>query len=125
MAHVSYESGHRVRFAFVRSLKWIKGSGKFLPAAETPGYGRQPVGRYFIAKTIQLWQSPWKLNRHSNLSESLCYYFADLMLFSVQMAETFTKEITDGIGPDLRGILRGYTGLRGCLGIVTKMAVVF
>ena len=29
----------------------------------------------------------------------------------------------DGIGPDLRGILRGYTGLRGCLGIVTKMAV--
>jgi glycolate oxidase len=29
----------------------------------------------------------------------------------------------DGIGPDLRGMLRGYTGLRGCLGIVTKMAV--
>jgi hypothetical protein len=29
----------------------------------------------------------------------------------------------DGIGPDLRGLLRGYTGLRGCLGIVTKMAV--
>jgi hypothetical protein len=29
----------------------------------------------------------------------------------------------DGFGPDLRGLLRGYTGLRGCLGIVTKMAV--
>jgi hypothetical protein len=29
----------------------------------------------------------------------------------------------DGPGPDLRGLLRGYTGLRGCLGIVTKMAV--
>lgn len=29
----------------------------------------------------------------------------------------------DGIGPDLRGLLRGYTGLRGCLGIVTKMAI--
>ena len=29
----------------------------------------------------------------------------------------------DGPGPDLRGILRGFTGLRGCLGIVTKMAV--
>ena len=29
----------------------------------------------------------------------------------------------DGLGPDLRGLLRGYTGLRGCLGIVTKMAV--
>jgi hypothetical protein len=29
----------------------------------------------------------------------------------------------DGIGPDLRGLLRGYTGLRGCLGIVTRMAV--
>ena len=29
----------------------------------------------------------------------------------------------DGIGPDLRGMLRGYTGLRGCLGIVTKMAI--
>ncbi len=26
-------------------------------------------------------------------------------------------------GPDLRGLLRGFTGLRGCLGIVTKMAV--
>lgn len=26
-------------------------------------------------------------------------------------------------GPDLRGMLRGFTGLRGCLGIVTKMAV--
>ncbi len=29
----------------------------------------------------------------------------------------------EGFGPDLRGLLRGYTGLRGCLGIVTKMAV--
>jgi len=29
----------------------------------------------------------------------------------------------EGPGPDLRGLLRGYTGLRGCLGIVTKMAV--
>jgi|PlaIllAssembly_1097288.scaffolds.fasta_scaffold23760_2 hypothetical protein len=29
----------------------------------------------------------------------------------------------DGPGPDLRGILRGFTGLRGCLGIVTKMAI--
>jgi glycolate dehydrogenase FAD-linked subunit len=29
----------------------------------------------------------------------------------------------DGPGPDLRGLLRGYTGLRGCMGIVTKMAV--
>jgi glycolate oxidase len=29
----------------------------------------------------------------------------------------------DGIGPDLRGLLRGYIGLRGCLGIVTKMAM--
>jgi len=29
----------------------------------------------------------------------------------------------EGIGPDLRGILRGYTGLLGCMGIVTKMAV--
>lgn len=29
----------------------------------------------------------------------------------------------EGIGPDLRGILRGYTGVLGCLGIVTKMAV--
>ena len=29
----------------------------------------------------------------------------------------------DGPGPDLRGILRGYTGLRGCLGIVTNMAI--
>jgi glycolate oxidase len=29
----------------------------------------------------------------------------------------------DGIGPDLRGLLRGFTGLRGCLGIVTKMAI--
>jgi glycolate oxidase len=29
----------------------------------------------------------------------------------------------EGPGPDLRGMLRGYTGLRGCLGIVTKMAV--
>jgi glycolate oxidase len=29
----------------------------------------------------------------------------------------------DGIGPDLRGMIRGYTGLRGCLGICTKMAI--
>ena len=29
----------------------------------------------------------------------------------------------DGLGPDLRGLLRGFTGLRGCLGIVTKMAI--
>ncbi|NQT17756.1 MAG: FAD-binding oxidoreductase [Planctomycetes bacterium] len=29
----------------------------------------------------------------------------------------------EGPGPDLRGLLRGYTGLRGCLGIVTKMAL--
>ena len=29
----------------------------------------------------------------------------------------------EGLGPDLRGLLRGYTGLRGCLGIVTKMAI--
>ncbi|MDD7408870.1 MAG: FAD-binding oxidoreductase [Anaerovoracaceae bacterium] len=29
----------------------------------------------------------------------------------------------EGIGPDLRGILRGYTGLLGCLGICTKMAI--
>jgi len=29
----------------------------------------------------------------------------------------------DGFGPDLRGLLRGFTGLRGCLGIVTKMAI--
>ena len=29
----------------------------------------------------------------------------------------------EGIGPDLRGLLRGYTGLRGCLGIVTRMAI--
>jgi glycolate oxidase len=29
----------------------------------------------------------------------------------------------DGIGPDLRGLLRGFTGHRGFLGIVTKMAV--
>ena len=29
----------------------------------------------------------------------------------------------EGPGPDLRGLLRGFTGLRGCLGIVTKMAV--
>ncbi|MBI5592789.1 MAG: FAD-binding oxidoreductase [Deltaproteobacteria bacterium] len=26
-------------------------------------------------------------------------------------------------GPDLRGLLRGYTGLRGCMGIVTRMAI--
>jgi FAD/FMN-containing dehydrogenase len=26
-------------------------------------------------------------------------------------------------GPDLRGMLRGYTGLLGCMGIVTKMAI--
>jgi hypothetical protein len=29
----------------------------------------------------------------------------------------------EGIGPDLRGLLRGYTGHRGFLGIVTKMAI--
>ena len=29
----------------------------------------------------------------------------------------------DGPGPDLRGLLRGFTGLRGCMGIVTKMAI--
>jgi len=29
----------------------------------------------------------------------------------------------EGPGPDLRGLLRGFTGLRGCLGIVTKMAI--
>jgi glycolate oxidase len=29
----------------------------------------------------------------------------------------------EGPGPDLRGFLRGFTGLRGCLGTVTKMAV--
>jgi hypothetical protein len=29
----------------------------------------------------------------------------------------------DGLGPDLRGLLRGFTGHRGCLGIVTKMAI--
>ncbi len=29
----------------------------------------------------------------------------------------------EGIGPDLRGIMRGYTGLLGCLGICTKMAI--
>lgn len=29
----------------------------------------------------------------------------------------------EGPGPDLRCILRGFTGLRGCLGIVTKMAI--
>ena len=29
----------------------------------------------------------------------------------------------EGPGPDLRGMLRGYTGLRGCLGIVTRMAI--
>ena len=29
----------------------------------------------------------------------------------------------EGPGPDLRCILRGFTGLRGCLGIVTRMAV--
>jgi glycolate oxidase len=29
----------------------------------------------------------------------------------------------EGPGPDLRGLLRGYTGLRGCLGIVTRMAI--
>ena len=29
----------------------------------------------------------------------------------------------EGLGPDLRGLLRGFTGLRGCLGIVTKMAI--
>jgi len=29
----------------------------------------------------------------------------------------------DGLGPDLRGLLRGFTGHRGCMGIVTKMAI--
>ena len=29
----------------------------------------------------------------------------------------------EGPGPDMRGLLRGFTGLRGCLGIVTKMAI--
>jgi glycolate oxidase len=29
----------------------------------------------------------------------------------------------EGFGPDLRGLLRGFTGHRGCLGIVTKMAI--
>lgn len=29
----------------------------------------------------------------------------------------------EGPGPDLRGILRGFTGLRGCLGIVTMMNI--
>jgi len=29
----------------------------------------------------------------------------------------------EGPGPDLRGLLRGFTGLRGCLGVVTKMAL--
>ncbi len=29
----------------------------------------------------------------------------------------------EGPGPDLRGLLRGFTGHRGCLGIVTKMAI--
>ncbi|MBI4296033.1 MAG: FAD-binding oxidoreductase [Chloroflexi bacterium] len=29
----------------------------------------------------------------------------------------------EGPGPDLRGLLRGFTGLRGCLGIVTRMAI--
>jgi hypothetical protein len=29
----------------------------------------------------------------------------------------------DGLGPDLRGLLRGFTGHRGFLGIVTKMAI--
>jgi glycolate oxidase len=29
----------------------------------------------------------------------------------------------EGFGPDLRGLLRGFTGLRGCLGVVTKMAI--
>jgi glycolate oxidase len=29
----------------------------------------------------------------------------------------------EGPGPDLRGLLRGFTGVRGCLGIVTKMAI--
>jgi glycolate oxidase len=29
----------------------------------------------------------------------------------------------EGPGPDLRGLLRGFTGLRGCLGIVTNMAI--
>lgn len=29
----------------------------------------------------------------------------------------------EGPGPDLRGLLRGFTGVRGCLGVVTKMAI--
>lgn len=29
----------------------------------------------------------------------------------------------EGPGPDLRGLLRGFTGLRGCLGIVSMMAI--
>lgn len=29
----------------------------------------------------------------------------------------------EGPGPDLRGLLRGFTGLRGCMGIVTRMAI--
>src|SRR4030042_1122818 len=29
----------------------------------------------------------------------------------------------DGIGPDLRGMLRGYTGLRGCRGVGRRLAV--
>lgn len=29
----------------------------------------------------------------------------------------------EGPGPDLRGLLRGFTGVRGCLGIVAKMAI--
>src|SRR4030042_1907104 len=29
----------------------------------------------------------------------------------------------EGPGPDLRGMLRGFTGVRGCLGIVTRMAI--
>ena len=29
----------------------------------------------------------------------------------------------EGPGPDLRGLLRGYTGVRGCLGIVTRITI--
>lgn len=29
----------------------------------------------------------------------------------------------EGVGPDLRGIMRGYTGLLGCMGICTRMAI--
>ena len=41
----------------------------------------------------------------------------------VKMGSLATEEDPfwgEGPGPDLRGLLRGFTGLRGCLGIVTK-----